>query len=539
MPKYSGSFAKEIERNFDSDPNESVLDSLFREYERVVFKSIITAFGLDLFIKDQYGGDVDTVHTVRAIGSDPKMQYKNARNAAAYESRGEYSHRNVEGPGTTFQRTKHEARSQYVQDPRRNTVQDEYEDRPLGFLGGSPSHPTDQSAELDHVLSAKSIHDDRGRVLAGLSTAELADTEDNLKWTNEHLNKSMGADEIPDYIASHPDLPEDVKARMMDAYDQAKAAYEKSIARAYYFDFSNPNCRQFYKDAAIAAGKRGLQMGLRQAVGFMATELWFCIKDAIQESDGTFEGVCNAVVRGANNALAGIRANYKELFIIFGEGVMSGILASITSTITNTFVTTGENVGRILRQAWASVVEATAILLFNDKDQYLCDRMTSAAKVLATGASVIVGTVVQEKVMLRLNEIKLEEELKSAIAIFAGSLCTGLMSVSLMFYIDNGPFTRFLEQLYGETNRRLKEQGLLFRQYCAELKQIDIEKLNAETAYVYSLSLHIDEVTDTYELNALLRAAVTDLGLPSVFGDRTVDERMKDKSWVLNFKTGG
>lgn len=218
---------------------------------------------------------------------------------------------------------------------------------------------------------------------------------------------------------------------------------------------------------------------------------------------------------------------------------MSGILASITSTITNTFITTGENVGRILRQAWASVVEATSILLFNDKDQYLCDRMTSAAKVLATGASVIVGTVVQEKVMLRLNEIKLAEELKSAIAIFAGSLCTGLMSVSLMFYIDNGPFTKYLERLYGETTRRLKEQGQLFRQYCAELKKIDINELNAKTAYVYRLSLRIDEVSDVYELNALLRAAVGDLGLSSVFGDRTADERLKDKDWVLKFEIGG
>ncbi len=531
----SGSFVKEIEHNFDSDPNESVLASLFREYERVVFKSIITAFGLDLFIKDQYGGDVDTVHNVRTIGSDPKMQYKNAQNAAGYENRGEYSHRDVEGPGTNFQRTKHEARSQYMQDPRRNTVQDEYEDRPLGFLGKSPNHPTDQSAELDHVLSAKSIHDDRGRVLAGLSTAELADAEDNLKWTNEHLNKSMGADEIPDYIAGHPELPEDVKDRMMDAYNQAKASYEKSIARAYYFDFSNPNCRRFYRDAAVAAGKRGLQMGLRQAVGFMVTELWFCVKDAIRESDGTFEGVCKAIVSGADNALICIRTNYKELFITFGEGVMSGILSSITSTITNIFVTTSKNTGRILRQAWASIVEASSILLFNDKDQYLCDRMTSAAKVLATGASVIVGTAVQEKIMLRLNEINLAEELKNAIAIFAGSLCTGLMSVSLMFYIDNGPFTRFLEQLYGETERRLKQQGLRFKQYCAELEKIDIEKLNAETTYIYSLSLRIDKVNDTYELNTLLLTAVTDLGLPPVFGDHTIDERMKDKSWILKF----
>ena len=57
--------------------------------------------------------------------------------------------------------------------------------------------------------------------------------------------------------------------RMMDAYNRAKASYEDKINRAYYFDFSNPHCRQFYKDTFTAAGKRGVQMtktGIRSLV---------------------------------------------------------------------------------------------------------------------------------------------------------------------------------------------------------------------------------------------------------------------------------
>ncbi len=51
-------FVKTIDPDFYASQDESVFDALFHEYERVVFKSVITAFGLDLFIKDQYGGDV-------------------------------------------------------------------------------------------------------------------------------------------------------------------------------------------------------------------------------------------------------------------------------------------------------------------------------------------------------------------------------------------------------------------------------------------------------------------------------------------------
>lgn len=535
MSTKSEEFAGQISPNFDRDPDESVFDALFREYERVVFRSIITSFGLDLFIQDQYGGDVDTIYNVRKVGIDPKMQYKSVDNSNAYDNRGEYSHKDLEGPGTNFQRMKHEARARYREDPENNTVQDAYEDKPLGFLGKSKGHPTDKSAELDHVIAGKTADGDRGRVLAGLSTVELVDAEDNLKWTNEHLNKSMGAKEIPDYIAQHPELDEDTKARMMDAYEQAKASYEKKIAKAYYFDFSNPNCREFYKQTAIASVNRGLEMGVRQAVGFLITEFWFSVKDALAESDGTFEGAMNAISTGIKAGSENAKEKYKCFFVKFGEGVMSGILASVTSIFTNTFLTTSENVGRILRQAWSSMVEATSILLFNSKDQYLCDRMTSAAKVLAAGASVIIGTTVQEQVNAKLKTVPIPNDLKQVIAIFSGSLCTGLLTVSLLFYIDNGPFTQFLQSIYGEGTRKLEEQGILFKRYCAELEKIDVARLQFETDYIRSAIKKLESTDDQFEINAVLHKTTRDLGLPSVLGGYSLDERMNDKNWVLKF----
>ena len=535
MTQLNNSFVANVGNNFYTNPSESVFDSLFKEYQRVIFKSIITSFGLDLLIHDQYGGDVDTVHNVRAIGVDTQMTYKSRQNATSYDNRGDYSHKDVEGVGTNFQRIKHDARAKYMEDPRNNTVHDEYENKPLGFLGKGKGHPTDKSAELDHVISAKNIHDDRGRVLSGMSTVDLADAEDNLKWTNEHLNKSMRADEIPDYTAKHPELPEDTKARMMDAYNQSKASYEDAISHSYYFDFSNPNCRQFYKEATLSAGKRGVEMGLRQALGFIIVELWFSTIDAIIESDQTFEGVCKATADGLVAGVNKIKSEYKSIFAQYGEGVMSGILASITSTITNTFFTTSENVGRILRQAWASTVEATSILLFNDRDQYLCDRMTSAAKVLATGASVVVGTLVQEEVSLKLKHIPIHDSLKNVLSTFSGCLCTGFLSVSLLFYIDNGPYTKFLINIYGEGNRELQKQAILFKKYCAELEKVDIKLLERDTEYIFALSGKLSATEDIKMMNSLLIGAIDDLGLSPVFGSCSIDERMNDKKWVLKF----
>lgn len=528
-------FVQSIEPRFYADSGESVFYALFREYEHVIFRSILTAFALDQFIKDQYGGDVDTIYNVRKIGTDSKMSYKNSRNAMAYEQLGAYSHKDLETSGSNFQQIKHDAREHYFQDPKNNTVHDAYEDKPLGFLGKAKGHPTDKSAELDHVIAGKDIHDDRGRVLAGLSTEELADAEDNLRWTNEHLNKSMQDDTIPDYIAKHPELPEDTKARMMDAYNQAKASYEQKIAQAYYFDFSNPNCRKFYLDAASAAVKRGVQMGVRQAVGFLMVEAWFSVRNEIAQSDQSVEGVLQAIPRGLELCAHNLMSNFDSLAAQFGSGVLNGVLSSVTSTISNTFFTTTENFGKILRQAWASIVESLGVLFFNEKDQYLCDRMTSAAKILATGAGMIVGTTVQESVQVKLAGTAVPSDLKDTISIFAGSLCTGLLTITFLFYIDNDPFQKLLENAYGAHVKNLREQGQRFREYCAELEKIDIARLEYEGKCICSLVARLEKLDDPQAINTALWQTTRELGLPSPLGQYTLDERMNDKKWILKF----
>ena len=102
------------------------------------------------------------------------------------------------------------------------------------YVTKSKSIPDAKMANLDHIISANHIHDDRGRVLAGVDGKRLANSEINLKFTNEKLNKSKQETEIPDFIAAHPELPEDQKQRMMDAYNTAKADMDAQINRAYY-----------------------------------------------------------------------------------------------------------------------------------------------------------------------------------------------------------------------------------------------------------------------------------------------------------------
>lgn len=517
-----------IEEEFSPELEKSVFENLFEQYEKVIFSSIITAFGLDLFIQDQHGGNVDTIYNVRKIGVDHEMEYKNKRNEADYENRGPYSHKDVEGKGTNFQRIKAEARKSYHEN-NDNTVQDAYEGKPLGFLGRSKGHPTDKTAELDHVIAANTAHNDKGRLLAGLSTKELVDDKSNLQWTNAHLNKSMRDDEIPDYIAKHPELPDDVKNRMMNRYNKAKAAYEKKLSKAYYLDLSNPNCRRFYFDTAKAASKRELQMGARQVLGFVLTEVWFCIKDSFKTAGKKTEDKISAIINGIKSGFESAKSKYKDIISKFGQGTLGGIMSSLSTTLCNIFFTTTKNLARIIRQAWSSIVEAAKVILFNPDDLWFCDRMTAALKILATGASVIIGTSIQETLRTQLTVVP--GPLADIISAFAGSLCTGLLTITLLFYIDNNPFDSFLNKAFDETIKDYKHQAKLFNDYCAKLKNIDIERFKQETEIAGRLSsAHFKDDT---ELNQALNNTAKLLDIKCPWGERSLDDAMNDPDFQL------
>ena len=207
--------------------------SIFQQYEKVIIDSLITSFGLDFLIQDQHGGDVDTIHNVRKIGQDELMGYKNSSNESAYNNRPDYDARSYHAGGN-FQRTKHEARKTWQETYK--DIDDQYQSGKIGFYGHTNAISPNRKAELDHIIECKSIHDDRGRVLSGLSGESLADDPVNFAWTNKSLNASMGAwakgkneqyrkehgcdapmemVDIKAYINEHPELNPETKQNLL------------------------------------------------------------------------------------------------------------------------------------------------------------------------------------------------------------------------------------------------------------------------------------------------------------------------------------
>ncbi|HHD2752868.1 TPA: hypothetical protein ACOTG0_001663 [Clostridium perfringens] len=496
----SNLYISDCESTFYPDPNENVMDSIFKQYERVIVESLITSFGLDFIVKDQHGGDVDTINNVRKIGKDEKMYYKNKRNQADYENRGEYdshlyhSHKDYK-----------EKNKQISKDKKEGKLKDAYTGKSIG--------PNDKS-DLDHVISAKEIHEDRGRILANINGADLANSNENLQVTNPHTNRTKKADTMDDFLEKKGyEYTEQEKKQMKEKDAKVRKATEAKIAKTYY---TSP---KFAKDVAFSASSVGIKMGFKQALGFVFTEVWFTVKEEFNNLSGCFDfselltSIGNGIKRGFENA----KEKYKELLAKFKEGIFSGAISSITTTLCNIFFTTAKNVVKIIRQTYASLVQAAKVLFINPDNLEFGERMRAMVKILATGASIVMGTAFSEAI--EKTPIGAIPGVGDVVKTFCGTFVTGIMSCSLLYFFDRSEIMNklvsklnSLDILTTEINY-YRKQAEYFDKYAAELMSIDIEKFREETELYYSFALEIENIKSEEELNIKMKNILNKIGV--------------------------
>ena len=517
----------------------SANDTLFSQYERAVVQSLITSFGLDLFIKDQHGGDVDTIHNVRQIGRDPLMRYKDKANEFGYENRMQYNEyvKAAVGGGSSDYRGR--AGTWSV---------DEYTGKPL-TLKDNP--------QVDHVISTKEMWDDRAYALTqlrGLDTrdskgfdewaykdpekakfrSELSESPENMAWTNGPLNQSMGKMPIREYVARHPDLPEETRRRMLEKDAAAHRAYDKKLERNYY------SSDYFIREAGGAALKRGAQMGARQAIGLVLAEIWYAVRDEFRSGAGGMASKFSKIANGIRKGLSNAKARWRELWDKFIEGSVAGFLSSVTTTLCNVFFSTAKNTIRIIRQSWASITEAAKILIINPDGLLFGERFRAAAKILATGASVVAGYMVAEAVGKYVSFIPV---LGDVIQTALGAIVSAILSCSFLYAIDHNRFFNKVVELLNSVPTlekfvaQLKQEGRYFEEYAAKLMQIDVAAYKRELDCFRGLSDQLSRATSQQEVNAVLRAAYARNGWSLPFGGHSsLDEAMRDPNFELHFR---
>ena len=547
-----------FDKGYVPDPSESLFTSMFQQYERVLIESLVTSFGLDFIVKDQHGGDVDTIHNVRQIGTAPEMTYKNVLNQQKWENETPYSR---------------EVKAKYDSDPNFQHVGAIVSRAKKGgylrdsYTGQIVARNAD--IDIDHVISTKEIHDDRGRVLAGLSGIELANQPENLSPTDRSINRSMKEKSIDEYLQWLDDTKEfrqnrikqlegkseltgketaelkklkkqnEVNPAFMKIDDEeARKAYEARINAAYYTSLN------FRRDMTYAAMNAGARMGVRQAVGFVFAEIWFAVKDELQKADeknADLKIYMEAVANGFQNGLRQGREKYPELCSRFLNGAAAGALSSITTTLYNIFFTTAKSTVRIIRQSYASVVQAMEVLFINPDNYEFGDRMRTVVNILSIGASVTVGVLVSDAIAhTPLSALGKTGEI---IQSFCGAFVTGIMSCTLLMYLDRSKTMNALVKSLNNVHtietelNYYREYAKYFEQYAANLMQIDLGLFEREISAYKDISEKLNQALSQEELNRILRQAFTSRNLPLPWeGFESFDSIMRDDRARLVFQ---
>lgn len=404
-PVAAQALLNELQNSF----NNKKLDALLNKAQSDLIQSIVGPLGIGKLVSayDKVGGNVDTIHNAR------NNIYATQEAHQAYEERGEYN-KNVSDAAH-----KHE---NYKAQNERHTINKE-------TVGAEDVYTkeriySDQKMDLDHVVSAKNTHDDRGRVLAGINTENLANIDENLTPTTASINRSK-KQKSPEEFASYlentavarkekitelsqkefltdKEKNEFRKLKQLDSVDPdavrakgklAQDAQDKLINETYYYG------DQFRKDLLHSGVNEGVKMGAQQAVGVLLVELFTAsmdeIKDAFKngkQGGGLIEDIKIRLGRISKR----VALKWKDAIEGFGAGLISGFISTIVTTIINIFVTTGKRLVRMIREGFFSLLKALKVMLFPPDGLTYTQAAHEGMKLIASGGLIIGGIALEE-----------------------------------------------------------------------------------------------------------------------------------------------
>jgi hypothetical protein len=392
-------------------------DDLLKECKLKVIEGVVVPFGLGGIVAhyDKNGGNVDTIHNARegVYATEEERRRYAAVTPSQYNGTEYHSHKK-------YRETNARAKMGPVED---------------AYAGGMITG----QQNLDHVVSAKEIHEryngDPGRVLAELTGPDLANIEVNLRFTNEHINKSKREKSIEEYIVYRREkvsriqgqiealerkdkiggLNENQKRSLegckkakerfdSDGFDEERAravdkkarpAFERTINKAYY------GSAKFAKRVAASGATEGLKMGWMQAFGLALTEFFVGIIDEARdaykngfslEGDGFWQSLKKRFMRVVRRVVA----RWHDALDAFKKGFVSGFLSNLVTVLINCFVRTGKNVVRMIREGFFSLFRAVKILFKRPQGMTMREAAHEATKIIASGLVVVGGVALAE-----------------------------------------------------------------------------------------------------------------------------------------------
>ncbi|EAJ2140518.1 hypothetical protein CRL47_03585 [Campylobacter coli] len=279
---------------------------LFDQCANNAMDAVMGHFGFAAVILDaKDGGNINTTHNVR------NGFYASEKEKQRYANRGKYDSDN------------------YHQDDNYKRINKEQnvlkkQGKLEDYMTGKKIN-ANADTDLDHIVAAKTIHDDPARVLAEIDGAKLANTESNLKMTDSSLNRSKKDKSAEKFLADRDKrlkfLAEKEKngaltpsqqkekekllkqkeiqdEKFKEQYEQNEKEINREVDKTYYTS-SKP-----YKEALITGTQDAAKIAVYSALGVVLKDF---IKAIIIELKVTFKEF-------GNESLKEILVRFKDRF---------------------------------------------------------------------------------------------------------------------------------------------------------------------------------------------------------------------------------
>lgn len=322
-----------------------------------------------------------------------------------------------------------------------------------------------ENANLDHVVPRKELYENQRRKQANLGVADLANKVENLKATNESLNKSKGAKSNKDYVdkekreAREKELIKqnerankkidesnmsDVDKRLQKEKND-KRLKDKLAANDELMRQADKEARKaINKDITINATKEVGKKAGKDAIKAMAVSALFTLLEEIMNGLIRF---FKAGSKSFNGFLSEMRDSIKSFFSKIISFLKTGALTLIGTIISEIFgpiVSVFKKLASVIKQGVSSLIDAVNYLRDKkNKDKPFSVKVAQVGKILTVGlvggSALFLGEVF-EKFLLTIPgmqiEIPLIGSLANMIGLFLSSLVSGLVGAIVLNLID-------------------------------------------------------------------------------------------------------
>ncbi|ECP7242657.1 hypothetical protein FUY74_07455 [Campylobacter jejuni] len=428
---------------------------LFDQCTNNAMDAIMGHFGFAAVILDaKDGGNVNTTHNVR------KGIYASEKERQRYANRGEYDSDYYHKDSDYIKINKEQSQLK---------KQGKLED----YMTGKKIE-ANADTDLDHIVAAKTIHDDPARVLAEMDGAKLANTESNLKMIDSSLNRSKKDKSAEEFLAKRDErlkiLEEQEKKGILtpsqqkekekllkqkeiqdekfkEQYKQNEKEINREVDKKYYTS-SKP-----YKEALITGAQDAAKMAAYSALGIVLKDF---IKAIIIELKVTFKEFGNESLKEILmrfkyricKVWEELKIKWKDILKGSFERALQTFFSNLVVFIINIFATALKSIVQIVRAGFTSLWQAMKIITNPPKDMPNEDIYYEASKIMITGLISAVTMLGSESIKNFLLIIPVfnallffpipftEQTIGDALSLCITSACGAILSTIAIFYMD-------------------------------------------------------------------------------------------------------